>query len=240
MTIESLCSIIGGEIVQKGTSEEVFRATVYPENVEEEDLCFVESPENAEAAVAKGAGVLVMQEDIRSSANTSVTLIHVPDLKKAAFALVGYVVSEEDASFELLTEKQMSFLKMILVQKNNIVILPEDWRKAFELILDSSKRLFVGTDAEMLAAIRPGKKTFAQKASGHIVSADSLFRSTFKIEKYTHSYPHCWRTDKPIIYYPWELGYGIRNKTTDVKTNGYGYSELEQGIELTWKWIEHQ
>lgn len=24
----------------------------------------------------------------------------------------------------------------------------------------------------------------------------------FKIEKYTHSYPHCWRTDKPILYYP--------------------------------------
>ncbi len=24
----------------------------------------------------------------------------------------------------------------------------------------------------------------------------------FKIEKYEHSYPHCWRTDKPVIYYP--------------------------------------
>lgn len=24
----------------------------------------------------------------------------------------------------------------------------------------------------------------------------------FKAEKYTHSYPHCWRTDKPVLYYP--------------------------------------
>ena len=24
----------------------------------------------------------------------------------------------------------------------------------------------------------------------------------FKIEKHTHNYPHCWRTDKPVIYYP--------------------------------------
>ena len=24
----------------------------------------------------------------------------------------------------------------------------------------------------------------------------------FKIEKYAHSYPHCWRTDKPVLYYP--------------------------------------
>ncbi|MGZ3987893.1 MAG: isoleucine--tRNA ligase, partial [Flavisolibacter sp.] len=24
----------------------------------------------------------------------------------------------------------------------------------------------------------------------------------FKVEKYEHSYPHCWRTDKPVVYYP--------------------------------------
>ena len=26
----------------------------------------------------------------------------------------------------------------------------------------------------------------------------------FKVEKYEHNYPHCWRTDKPILYYPLE------------------------------------
>ena len=26
----------------------------------------------------------------------------------------------------------------------------------------------------------------------------------FLVEKYEHSYPHCWRTDKPILYYPLE------------------------------------
>ncbi len=36
----------------------------------------------------------------------------------------------------------------------------------------------------------------------------------FKSEKYTHSYPHCWRTDKPILYYPIEAWF-IR--TTDKK-----------------------
>jgi len=29
-----------------------------------------------------------------------------------------------------------------------------------------------------------------------------LENRAFKIEKYEHSYPHCWRTDKPILYYP--------------------------------------
>lgn len=36
----------------------------------------------------------------------------------------------------------------------------------------------------------------------------------FKIEKYEHSYPHCWRTDKPIIYYPLDAWF---IKTTAVK-----------------------
>ena len=29
-----------------------------------------------------------------------------------------------------------------------------------------------------------------------------LDNKAFKIEKYEHTYPHCWRTDKPILYYP--------------------------------------
>ena len=36
----------------------------------------------------------------------------------------------------------------------------------------------------------------------------------FKVEKYEHSYPHCWRTDKPILYYPLESWF---IKTTAVK-----------------------
>jgi isoleucyl-tRNA synthetase len=36
----------------------------------------------------------------------------------------------------------------------------------------------------------------------------------FKVEKYEHSYPHCWRTDKPILYYPLDAWF---IKTTAVK-----------------------
>ena len=42
-------------------------------------------------------------------------------------------------------------------------------------------------------------------------------------------------TEEHVIYYPWELGYGVRNKSTDVFRNGYGCSELETLIEVvTW------
>jgi len=36
----------------------------------------------------------------------------------------------------------------------------------------------------------------------------------FKVEKYEHTYPHCWRTDKPILYYPLDSWF---IKTTAVK-----------------------
>lgn len=42
-------------------------------------------------------------------------------------------------------------------------------------------------------------------------------------------------TKEPILYYPWELGFGIRNKTSDVRRNGYGVSELETLVNIiTW------
>jgi isoleucyl-tRNA synthetase len=36
----------------------------------------------------------------------------------------------------------------------------------------------------------------------------------FKVEKYEHNYPHCWRTDKPILYYPLDAWF---IKTTAIK-----------------------
>ncbi|TRZ45852.1 isoleucine--tRNA ligase [Robertkochia solimangrovi] len=36
----------------------------------------------------------------------------------------------------------------------------------------------------------------------------------FKVEKYVHSYPHCWRTDKPVLYYPLDSWF---IKVTEIK-----------------------
>lgn len=36
-----------------------------------------------------------------------------------------------------------------------------------------------------------------------VISLEMKMEGTaYKIEKFTHNYPHCWRTDKPILYYP--------------------------------------
>lgn len=49
----------------------------------------------------------------------------------------------------------------------------------------------------------------------------------FKVEKYVHTYPHCWRTDKPVLYYPLDSWF---IKTTAVKDK---MVQLNKGI--NWK-----
>ncbi|QNK77086.1 isoleucine--tRNA ligase [Winogradskyella sp. PAMC22761] len=49
----------------------------------------------------------------------------------------------------------------------------------------------------------------------------------FKVEKYKHSYPNCWRTDKPILYYPLDSWF---IKVTDVKGRMH-----ELNTSINWK-----
>ncbi|HUX84095.1 MAG TPA: isoleucine--tRNA ligase, partial [Chitinophagaceae bacterium] len=49
----------------------------------------------------------------------------------------------------------------------------------------------------------------------------------FRIEKYEHSYPHCWRTDKPILYYPLDAWF--------IKTTAYRDRMIGLNKTVNWK-----
>ena len=49
----------------------------------------------------------------------------------------------------------------------------------------------------------------------------------FKVEKYSHSYPHCWRTDKPVLYYPMESWF--------IKMDSLSNRMFELNQEINWK-----
>jgi isoleucyl-tRNA synthetase len=49
----------------------------------------------------------------------------------------------------------------------------------------------------------------------------------FKIEKYEHSYPHCWRTDKPVLYYPLDSWF--------IKVTGKRDRMVELNNTINWK-----
>jgi isoleucyl-tRNA synthetase len=68
----------------------------------------------------------------------------------------------------------------------------------------------------------------------------------FKIEKYEHSYPHCWRTDKPVIYYPLDSWFikvtAVKermmelNKTINWKPESTGTGRFGQWLENLVDW----
>ena len=49
----------------------------------------------------------------------------------------------------------------------------------------------------------------------------------FKIEKYEHTYPHCWRTDKPILYYPLDAWF--------IRTTAFRDRMVELNKTIQWK-----
>lgn len=49
----------------------------------------------------------------------------------------------------------------------------------------------------------------------------------FKVEKYEHSYPHCWRTDKPVVYYPLDAWF--------IKTTAVRDRMVELNKTINWK-----
>ncbi len=49
----------------------------------------------------------------------------------------------------------------------------------------------------------------------------------FKVEKYEHTYPHCWRTDKPVLYYPLDSWF--------IKTTALKDRMVELNKTINWK-----
>ena len=49
----------------------------------------------------------------------------------------------------------------------------------------------------------------------------------FKVEKYEHSYPHCWRTDKPVLYYPLDSWF--------IKVEAFKDDMAELNQQINWK-----
>ena len=89
---------------------------------------------------------------------------------------------------------------MILLHKNNISFVSNEWRKAFEQILNSDGSLFIGTDKELMKLIKPDVAKLEREVEGYPVS-DTLFRSTFKVGGFVYQ-------EKELI--PFHLEYLLR------------------------------
>ena len=64
----------------------------------------------------------------------------------------------------------------------------------------------------------------------------------FKVEKYEHSYPHCWRTDKPVLYYPldsWFIRVSEHRETLVELNKTIQWKPESTGTGRFGKWLEN-
>lgn len=86
--------------------------------------------------------------------------------------------------------------------------LEKQKQKLTSVIKDTSKLNYLSVDERIILKLQTEGKLF-------------------KKEKYEHTYPHCWRTDKPILYYPLESWF--------IKTTAYKDKLVDANKLINWK-----
>ena len=150
-----------------------------------------------------------------------------------------------------------------VAKQNNIApLLVEDQEKKNQPLVDRKGRFFKieNMDASFVAA-QVNQETYTEFSGRYVKNEyDDLLdesystvdvdiavmlkkeNKAFKIEKHEHSYPHCWRTDKPILYYPLDSWF---IKTTAVKdklielNNTINWKPKSTGTGRFGNWLEN-
>ena len=185
MKISDVLNITNGELVNTPFVQAIEGATVFPSKIDNGDLFIATNRDDIPKAIENGAYAIIFEGEMPKEIDDEIAWISVESVKNAAMRLLRYVMLHKETDIYLLTPHQMSFLKMIATQKRNLKILPNDWLKSFEAILNGDERLFLSTDKELVSIIEPEYKIIDNQEDGYIVN-DTLFRTTFRIGEFIY------------------------------------------------------
>ena len=200
MKIEDILNLTEGVLTNSPKIHAIESASVYYSKIEHGDLFFSSKQEEIDQAIANGAYAIIYDDETIVKKDDEIAWIKVSDIQLAALKLIRYVVIKKEAKFYLLLEHELTFLKMILQHKGTVSFLADDWRKAFEQILNTDGTLYVGTDKNLLQLIQPDIEKINKEVDGYIVS-DTLFKSTYKVDGFIYQ-------EKELI--PFHLEYLLR------------------------------
>lgn len=131
----------------------------------------------------------------------------------------GGEVSKWDGGDTLIT-----FVKKILFDSLSLDQL------AFEIVRTRGFELnkFKAVDASMIRILDADDPQYSQdfekyRYRGYLPKYCQVWDQQIVYNKFKKEY---------VLYYPWELGYGVRNQSTNIYDNGYGKSELESLSEI--------
>ncbi len=123
-----------------------------------------------------------------------------------------------------LVDKRGKFLAE--VQDGQFLYGEEYVKEAY--LTDAEKEAALAVQKEKLSGvIKDTSKLNYLSVDERIILKLQTEGKLFKKEKYEHPYPHCWRTDKPILYYPLESWF--------IKTTAYKDKLVELNNHINWK-----
>jgi isoleucyl-tRNA synthetase len=145
--------------------------------------------------------------------------------------IVGDFVTTEEGTGIVHIAPTFGADDMRVAQKNNIPALtvpdPANPNKQVPLVDRQGRFVSQVTDFAGRAV-----KDFWEEPDYKSVDVDIVIKlknegKAFRSEKYEHTYPHCWRTDKPILYYPLEAWF--------IRTTAYKDRMIELNNTINWK-----
>jgi isoleucyl-tRNA synthetase len=159
-----------------------------------------------------------------------------PDLEANAFRVIaGDFVSTEDGTGVVHTASVFGADDFRVAQQNNVpAVLIKD-EKGQDVPLVNRKGQFVDEVTDFAGKyVKEEYYDDDVRAAADFKPTDVLIaimlkedNKAFKVEKYEHSYPHCWRTDKPVLYYPLDSWF--------IKTTAMKDRLVELNKTINWK-----
>ncbi len=144
------------------------------------------------------------------------------DTEKAFKVLLGDFVTTEDGTGIVHISPTFGSDDFRLAQKYGVPPLMVRDTNGNEVPLVDKQGRFVAELGEFAGKfVKEEYYSDAERKNADFKPTDVLIaiklkeeNKAFKVEKYEHTYPHCWRTDKPVLYYPMESWF---IKTTALK-----------------------
>ncbi len=160
-------------------------------------------------------------------------LPYVPLSAPALKVIIGDFVSTEDGTGIVHIAKTFGADDYRVSVKNNIpgVLVKDEFGNEVPIVDKQGRFVKEITD---FAGMYVKNYTGEDENDPNFRSTDVLIaiklkeeNKAFKVEKYVHSYPHCWRTDKPILYYPMDSWF--------IKTTAYKEKLVAFNKTINWK-----
>ncbi|MBI3136361.1 MAG: isoleucine--tRNA ligase [Bacteroidetes bacterium] len=178
--------------------------------------------QNAEKAFVVIPGDFVTTEDGTGIVHTAPTFGADDAFVAKQAGVPPMLILDENGNPVPLVDLQGRFRKEV---KDAVFGLGGEYVKA-EYLEEGEAEIELAKQKENLKHIIADLKAY-MSVDERITLKLKIENKAFKIEKYEHSYPHCWRTDKPVLYYPLDSWF--------IKVTDHRDRMVELNTTINWK-----